>query len=99
MMPVDRNPADDVAVEDLGHVHLIGIGGVGMAGLARLLLTRGVPVSGSELREWPALAGLRALGGTVHMSHVAENLDGVDTVVYSTAIPYDHLELAEARRR
>ncbi|MCO8278080.1 Mur ligase family protein, partial [Actinoplanes sp. TRM 88003] len=80
-------------------MHLIGIGGVGMAGLARLLLTRGVPVSGSELREWPALAGLRALGGTIHMAHVAENLDGVDTVVYSTAIPYEHLELAEARRR
>src|SRR3712207_9498674 len=70
-----------------------------MSGLARLLLTRGVPTSGSELREWPALAGLRALGGTVHMSHEASNLDGVDTVVYSTAIPQDHLELAEARRR
>ena len=42
-----------------------------MSGLARLLLTRGIPVSGSELREWPALAGLRALGGTIHMSHEA----------------------------
>ncbi|MEU4424613.1 UDP-N-acetylmuramate--L-alanine ligase [Actinoplanes sp. NPDC024001] len=88
-----------MTAEDLGSVHLIGIGGVGMAGLARLLLTRGVPVSGSELREWPALAALRALGGTVHMTHVESNLDGVDTVVYSTAIPQDHIELAEARRR
>src|SRR5689334_15990030 len=70
-----------------------------MGGLARLLLTRGVPVSGSELREWPALAALRALGGTVHMTHEASNLDGVDTVVYSTAIPQDHVEMAEARRR
>ncbi|MEH1130112.1 UDP-N-acetylmuramate--L-alanine ligase [Micromonospora sp. CPCC 206061] len=91
--------SDVTAAEDLGTVHLIGIGGVGMSGLARLLLTRGIPVSGSELREWPALVGLRALGGTVHMSHSASNLDGVDTVVYSTAIPQDHLELAEARRR
>jgi UDP-N-acetylmuramate--alanine ligase len=72
---------------------------VGMSGLARLLLTRGIPVSGSELREWPSLAGLRALGGTVHMTHQTSNLDGVDTVVYSTAIPQDHLELVEARRR
>ncbi|MEV6300952.1 UDP-N-acetylmuramate--L-alanine ligase [Actinoplanes sp. NPDC051861] len=88
-----------MTAEDLGSVHLIGIGGVGMAGLARLLLTRGVPVSGSELREWPALTALRALGGTVHMSHVASNLDGVDTVVYSTAIPQDHIEMVEARRR
>ena len=91
--------AEELTAEELGAVHLIGIGGVGMSGLARLLLTRGIPVSGSELREWPSLAGLRALGGTVHMSHDPSNLDGVDTVVYSTAIPQDHLELAEARRR
>src|SRR3712207_5252791 len=70
-----------------------------MSGLARLLLTRGVPTSGSELREWPHLAALRALGGTVHMAHEPSNLDGVDTVVYSTAIPQDHVEIVEARRR
>jgi UDP-N-acetylmuramate--alanine ligase len=88
-----------LTAEDLGTVHLIGIGGVGMSGLARLLLTRGIPVTGRELREWPALAGLRALGGTVHMHHRPSNLDGVDTVVYSTAIAPDHLELVEAKRR
>ena len=93
-------PDDErLSAEDLGTVHLIGVGGVGMSGLARLLLTRGVPVSGSELREWPQLAGLRALGGTVQMTHDVRNLDGVDTVVYSTAIPSDHLELVEARAR
>jgi UDP-N-acetylmuramate--alanine ligase len=95
----ELTPAGELTAEDLGSVHLIGIGGVGMGGLARLLLTRGVPVSGSELREWPALAALRALGGTIHMAHRESNLDGVDTVVYSSAIPADHLELAEARRR
>ncbi|GAA0567007.1 UDP-N-acetylmuramate--L-alanine ligase [Paractinoplanes ferrugineus] len=98
MNTAELTPAGKLTAEELGSVHLIGIGGVGMAGLARLLLTRGVPVSGSELREWPALAALRALGGTVHMSHVASNLEGVDTVVFSTAIPQDHLELVEARR-
>ena len=72
-----------LTAEELGRVHLIGVGGVGMCGLARLLLTRGVPVSGSELREWPSLAGLRALGGTIHMDHTPSNLDNVDTVVYS----------------
>jgi UDP-N-acetylmuramate--alanine ligase len=95
----ELKPAGELTAEDLGSVHLIGIGGVGMGGLARLLLTRGIPVSGSELREWPALTALRALGGTIHMTHVESNLDGVDTVVYSTAIPQDHLELVEARRR
>ncbi|BFU46021.1 UDP-N-acetylmuramate--L-alanine ligase [Krasilnikovia sp. MM14-A1004] len=99
MNAAELTPAGGLTAEDLGTMHLIGIGGVGMGGLARLLLTRGVPVSGSELREWPALAALRALGGTIHMSHEASNLDGVDTVVYSTAIPQDHLELVEARRR
>ncbi|GAB3142139.1 UDP-N-acetylmuramate--L-alanine ligase [Micromonospora sonneratiae] len=93
------SPAGTVTAEELGTVHLIGVGGVGMSGLARLLLTRGIPVSGSELREWPTLAGLRALGGTIHRTHEAANLDGVDTVVYSTAIPQDHVELVEARRR
>jgi len=95
----ELRPAGELTAEDLGTVHLIGIGGVGMAGLARLLLTRGVPVTGSELREWPTLAALRALGGTVHMAHETSNLDGVDTVVYSSAIPQDHLEMVEARQR
>ena len=66
----------DLTAEELGRVHLIGIGGVGMSGLARLLLVRGIPVSGSELREWPHLATLRALGGTIFMSHQPANLDG-----------------------
>ncbi|MFI5492045.1 UDP-N-acetylmuramate--L-alanine ligase [Actinoplanes sp. NPDC051859] len=99
MNTAELKPAGGTTAEDLGTVHLIGIGGVGMGGLARLLLTRGVPVSGSELREWPALAALRALGGTVHMAHEPGNLDGVDTVVYSTAIPDDHVEIVEARKR
>jgi UDP-N-acetylmuramate--alanine ligase len=95
-LPTDERP---LSAEELGRVHLIGVGGVGMSGLARLLLTRGIPTSGSELKDWPALAGLRALGGTIHMRHEVSNLDGVDTVVYSSAIPADHLELVEARAR
>jgi UDP-N-acetylmuramate--alanine ligase len=90
---------DELTAEQLGTVHLIGVGGVGMSGLARLLLTRGIPVTGSELRDWPALSALRALGGTIYREHKVSNLDGVDTVVYSTAIPAEHPELVEARRR
>jgi UDP-N-acetylmuramate--alanine ligase len=90
---------EGLTAEQLGKVHLVGVGGVGMSGLARLLLTRGIPVSGSELREWPALASLTALGGTIFRIHEPANLDGVDTVVYSTAIPADHLELVEAKAR
>src|SRR5690606_24487114 len=96
---IDTAAEPQLTAEDLGRVHLIGVGGIGMSGLARLLLTRGIPVSGSELKEWPALAGLRALGGRIFMRHEPSNLDGVDTVVYSSAIPADHLELVEARAR
>ena len=85
----ELTPMGTLTAEELGTVHLIGVGGVGMSGLARLLLTRGIRVTGSELRQWPALAGLRALGGTIHTTHQPSNLDGVDTVVYSTAIPAD----------
>ncbi|MQA25020.1 MAG: UDP-N-acetylmuramate--L-alanine ligase [Micromonosporaceae bacterium] len=95
----DTADLERLTAEDLGRVHLIGVGGVGMSGLARLLLTRGVPTSGSELHDWPSLVDLAALGGVIYRQHVPENLDGVDTVVYSTAIPRDHLELVEARRR
>ncbi|MFI5957160.1 UDP-N-acetylmuramate--L-alanine ligase [Cryptosporangium sp. NPDC051539] len=89
----------NLTAEDLGRVHVIGIGGVGMLGVARLLLTRGIPVSGSDIKEWPALETLRALGARIHLGQAAGNLDGVDTVVYSTAIPADNVELVEARRR
>jgi UDP-N-acetylmuramate--alanine ligase len=88
-----------ITAEELGKVHLVGVGGVGMSGLARLLLTRGIATSGSELKEWPHLAALKALGGTIYRTHEASNLDGVDTVVYSTAIPKDHIELVTARER
>lgn len=88
-----------ITAEDLGRVHVIGIGGVGMNGLARLLVTRGIPVSGSDMREWPMLDTLRALGAKIYLGHSESHLDGVDTVIYSTAIKNDNIELAEARRR
>ena len=91
--------AEKLTAEDLGRVHLVGVGGVGMSGVARLLLTRGIATSGSELRDWPALAALKALGATIYRTHQPSNLDGADTVVYSTAIPRDHVELMTARER
>jgi UDP-N-acetylmuramate--alanine ligase len=87
-----------LVAEDLGRVHLIGVGGVGMSGIARLLLARGLIVSGSDAREWPALDALRALGATVHIGHSAENVGSADTVIYSSAIKDGNAELDEARR-
>ena len=84
-------------LEDLGRVHLIAIGGAGMSAVARLLLARGVGVSGSDAADGPALQALRDLGARVHLGHDAAHLAGVDTVVVSSAIREDNVELAAAR--
>jgi UDP-N-acetylmuramate--alanine ligase len=87
------------ALEDLGAVHLVGIGGAGMSGIARILLARGVRVSGSDRRDTPTLLALRALGARVEVGHDAAHLGDADTVVVSTAIREDNPELRAARER
>ncbi|GAA4716789.1 UDP-N-acetylmuramate--L-alanine ligase [Pedococcus ginsenosidimutans] len=86
-------------LEELGAVHFIAIGGAGMSGVARVMLARGCRVSGSDAKESPVLAALSAEGATVHVGHDVTHLDGVDTVVVSSAIRESNVELAEARRR
>ncbi|SFK61663.1 UDP-N-acetylmuramate--L-alanine ligase [Geodermatophilus ruber] len=84
---------------ELGRVHFVGIGGAGMSGIARILLARGVSVSGSDRRDTPTLLALRALGARVELGHDAAHLGDADTVVVSTAIREDNPELAAARER
>jgi UDP-N-acetylmuramate--alanine ligase len=82
--------------------HLIGIGGAGLSGIARVLLARGTPVSGSDGVDSPTLAALRALGADVHVGHDPRHLDHLgpdDTVVVSAAVKPDNPEYAEALRR
>jgi UDP-N-acetylmuramate--alanine ligase len=88
-------PAD---AAELGRVHFVGIGGIGMSGIARILLARGMSVSGSDAKESRSVVALRALGATVHIGHSAANVAAADTVVVSTAIRADNPELLEARR-
>lgn len=80
-------------------VHLIGIGGAGMSGIARLLLGRGVAVSGSDLKESEATRALRSVGATVRIGHRAENVGDARRVVYTAAVSGANAELMEARRR
>jgi UDP-N-acetylmuramate--alanine ligase len=80
-----------------GRVHLVGIGGAGMSGIARVLLARGVPVSGSDAKDSRGLAALRALGADVHVGHDAAHVEGAATVVISSAIRESNPELAAAR--
>jgi UDP-N-acetylmuramate--alanine ligase len=103
-VPVDEllTPAEPVPADRLGRVHFTGIGGAGMSGVARIMLARGIAVSGSDARPSPLLDELRALGATVHVGHAAANLGPLgpgDTLVVSSAIRPDNPELAEATRR
>jgi UDP-N-acetylmuramate--alanine ligase len=84
---------------DLSAVHLVGIGGAGMSGIARVLLARGAVVTGSDAKQSRATAALRALGATVHQGHAAANVGDVRTVVVSTAIRPDNPELLAAQER
>lgn len=80
--------------------HLIGIGGDGMSGLARVLLQIGASVVGSDIRESRNIEILRNSGAEVYIGHRKSNLSrDVDTVVVSSAIPDDNVEVREARRR
>lgn len=84
---------------DVGLIHFIGIGGIGMSGIAEVLLNHGYAVQGSDLRLSPITARLEEIGATVFEGQRAENLGAAEVVVISTAIPPDNPELAEARRR
>jgi UDP-N-acetylmuramate--alanine ligase len=80
-------------------VHFIGIGGVGMSGIASVLLEMGCTISGSDICETHRTTRLARSGATIHIGHDAENLDGAKTVVYNTAIPDSNPELQLARQR
>ena len=95
-------PADILPADRLGRVHLVGIGGAGLSGIARLLLARGIEVSGSDGVASSTLEVLRGLGATVHVGHDPRHLDHLgagDTVVVSTAVHDDNPEYVEATAR
>ena len=77
-------------------IHFIGIGGAGMSGLARIALSHGITVSGSDAKDSSVVIALSALGATVVTSHEAAHVDGADLVVYSTAISASNPERVRA---
>jgi UDP-N-acetylmuramate--alanine ligase len=85
------------ALDQPRRVHLVGIGGAGMSGIARILLQRGHLVSGSDLRDGRTLSELRALGARIEVGHDAANLGDAELVVISTAVPPNNPELVAAR--
>lgn len=85
------------AVSELGAVHFVAIGGAGMSAVARVMLGRGMRVSGSDARDSALLESLRREGAQVWAGHDAAHLAGADTVVVSSAVREDNVELAAAR--
>ncbi len=79
-------------------IHFIGIGGIGMSGIAELLLNQEYRVSGSDLRESETTRRLRELGGEITIGHSEENIEGADVVVTSTAVKADNPEVVAAHR-
>ncbi len=86
----------------MGHkvrlIHLIGIGGIGMSGIAEVLLNLGYQVRGSDLRSSETTERLAQLGGDIRKGHEAENVAGADVVVISSAVPQDNPEIVAARK-
>ena len=82
---------------DIGAIHFVGIGGIGMSGIAEVMLNLGYTVQGSDLRESQIVERLRSLGATVHIGHRPENLGEAEVVVISSAVKPGNPELDAAR--
>ena len=80
-------------------IHFVGIGGIGMSGIAEVLLNLGYTITGSDLEEGPPVQRLRRLGAAVTKGHAVANLGDADVVVFSSAVKPDNPEVVEARRR
>ena len=78
------------------HIHFVGIGGIGMSGIAELLLNLGYKISGSDLQESDITRRLESLGGIIHIGHDSAWISGADVVVTSSAIPADNPEVQSA---
>ncbi|MBN2032165.1 MAG: UDP-N-acetylmuramate--L-alanine ligase [Deltaproteobacteria bacterium] len=81
------------------HIHLVGVGGIGMSGIAELLLNLGYVVSGSDIKVSAVTARLSRLGGRIFSDHSRKNVEGADVVVYSSAVQEDNPEICEAREQ
>src|SRR5688572_31208189 len=83
----------------INRIHMVGIGGAGMGGIAEVLLNLGYKVSGSDLKRNAAVRRLEELGAKVALGHAAENAAGADVVVVSSAVAADNPEAVAAQPR
>jgi UDP-N-acetylmuramate--alanine ligase len=88
-----------VSFRNFQRIHLVGIGGIGMSGIAEVLLTLGYSVSGSDTKPSTITERLQSLGATIHEGHQAGNVEGAHVLVISSAIKADNPEVAEAHQQ
>lgn len=94
---VVKRPAAKRGYRKLNRIHMVGIGGTGMCGIAEVLLNLGYQVSGSDLQDNEATVRLARLGARIHLGHSAENVRGADVVVISSAVREDNIEVVQAK--
>ncbi len=98
MSKTPTQPGNMPEMRRIRHIHFVGIGGVGMCGIAEVLLNQGYQISGSDLRESATVTRLRELGMTIYIGHRATNLREADAVVISSAVGEDNPEVQQARQ-
>ena len=79
--------------EFVNHIHFVGIGGIGMSGIAEVLLEQGFVVSGSDLGENIITQRLKGAGAKIFQGHESENIEGADVIVTSSAVAEDNIEV------
>jgi len=83
--------------QGLGRVHIVGIGGAGMSGIARIMVAQGMSVSGTDAKDSRRLQALKAIGVDARVGHDADLVRGLDALIFSTAIPESNVERVAAR--
>ncbi|MFH1361325.1 MAG: UDP-N-acetylmuramate--L-alanine ligase [bacterium] len=84
-------------LERIKKIHLVGVGGCGMSGIAKILHEMGYVVSGSDVREGTNTIRLKDLGVKIYIGHKATNVRGIDLLIYSSAVPFKNVERREAK--
>ena len=79
------------------HIHFVGIGGVGISGIAEVLMNQGFRVSGSDLKQTEVTDRLADLGGDIYIEHADTNIEGADVLVVSSAVPESNVEIVSAK--
>lgn len=99
-MPGELNMAATIPeMRRIKHIHFVGIGGVGMSGIAEVLLNQGYSISGSDIKDSPVIQRLETLGIKVFLQHVEENISGAQAVVTSSAVSDENPEVVAALER